>query len=200
MVASVLCTWACIVTVRVNSPLSSAVNPSNRPPACESQVGPSGAASAAHWAMPSTAFGVKPEPWTTTCSPSAYGPIGVVLMTGGGATAVGSKPSGTSVTASGSSTDWTRTTHSPTASAQFAVSAKKTTPSAYVSVRCTRKAVSTLPSASAVRMSGKVSEHENANAGRRRRTARRQRLPRARIPRRARVRPRGRPRRTADRP
>ena len=59
-----------------------------------------------HCASPSTAFGVKPEPWTVTCSPSAYGPVGVVLISvGGGATAVGSKPSGTSFTASGSSTD-----------------------------------------------------------------------------------------------
>ena len=78
---------------------------------------------------------MKPEPWTVTSSPSVYGPAGLVESVGGGATAVGSKPSGTSFITRGSSIDCARTTHSPTTSAQFAVSVMMTTPPLYVSVR-----------------------------------------------------------------
>src|SRR5438093_12807416 len=150
MVESVLSTCVCMVIVRVKLPSASAPNSSNRPPSCESHVWPFGSTPAWHCANPSVAFGVKPEPWTTTCWPSVYGPAGSVESSGGGATAVGSKPSGTSLITSGSSIDWTRTTHSPTTSAEFAVSrTMMTPPSEYVRVRCTRIEVSTSPLASA---------------------------------------------------
>ena len=104
-----------------------------------------------HCASPSTAFGVNPAPWTTTCWPSSKGPAGVIVRVGGVATAVGSTPSGTSETTSGSSTDCTRITHVPTASEQFVgVSAMMTTPpSDGVMTRCTWIDVSTTPLPSA---------------------------------------------------
>ena len=59
--------------------------------------------------------GVKPAPCTVTSSPSVYGPAGVMVKGRPGATAVGSKPSGTSLSSrAGSSIDCTRSTHSPT--------------------------------------------------------------------------------------
>ena len=47
----------------------------NSPSAPESHVWPPGSGvGTAHCARPRTALGVKPEPWTTTSSPSVYGP------------------------------------------------------------------------------------------------------------------------------
>ena len=73
------------------------------------------------------------------------------MRVGGAATAVGSTPSGTSETTSGSSTDCTRMTHVPTAAEQsVGASAMMTTPpSDGVTTRCTRIDVSTTPLPSA---------------------------------------------------
>src|SRR5690242_9511430 len=114
--------------VRMKLPSPSALNSVKRPLSCESQLGPPGSTPDLHCAIPSTAFGVKPDPWTVTCCPSANGPPGVVVIVGGGATAVGSKPSGTSATTSGSSIDCTRTTHAPTELPQLVSSAMMITP------------------------------------------------------------------------
>src|SRR6478609_7361716 len=146
-----------MVTVRVNVPSASAENGVKMPSSPESHDSLPVFAALLHCASPRTAFGVNPAPWTTTCWPSPNGPAGVIVRVGGAATAVGSTPSGTSETTSGSSTDCTRMTHVPTASEQFvgASATMMTPPSGGVMTRCTRTDVSMTPLSSAwSRLSG----------------------------------------------